>query len=170
MLTKRLASVAVLALILSSCSSAGPQEAEIEMIETAPMEDGTFTATGAAVDDGIICAQGIARLVGATDAETGEPASETSTVVLVDTAFVCGDGSGEFHLAVEVSSTLDDWLPAIESGELFDDGEWTVSQTTGDYAKLTGNGARAWQVMEAGVAPWDGGSIRSVYTGVFEAS
>lgn len=170
MRTKRMTSVAVLALILSSCSSTGPQEAEIEMIESAPMEDGRFTATGAAVDDGIICAEGTGRIVGATDAETGQPANETSTVVLVDTAFACSDGSGEFHLEVEVSSTFEDWLPAVESGELFDDGKWTVSRATGDYESLAGDGARAWQVVEAGVAPWDGGSVRSVFTGVFETS
>lgn len=170
MRTKRLTSVAVLVLTLSSCSSTGPQEAEIEMIDNPALGESEFTATGAAVDDGIICAKGTAGIVGATDAETGQPANETTTAVLVDTAFVCRDGSGEFHLEVEVTSTEDDWWPVIESGELFDDGNWTVSQSTGDYEQLKGDGARAWQVTEAGVAPWDGGSVRSVFSGVFEVS
>ncbi|MEN8114495.1 MAG: hypothetical protein ABFS21_08910 [Actinomycetota bacterium] len=86
---------------------------------------GTFTATGPAVDAGIVCAEG-------TIDYTNDPEPSTPGVLWRwEDIFTCGDGTGTFILGVD---------EYIESGGAMY-GVWNIVSGTGDYANANGGGA-----------------------------
>jgi hypothetical protein len=60
--------------MLGACSSAEPKGVTIEIVGAAPGEVAEFTATGPAVDDGVVCASGTTRLRAALGDEAAEAA------------------------------------------------------------------------------------------------
>ncbi len=89
--------------------------------------NGTFTATGAAVKEGIVCPNG--DVTQDSFKLTGYQ-SETVQIVQVINRFICGDGSGEFYVKLQVR--LDKF------GDHF---YWVVLGGTEAYANLHGTGS-----------------------------
>ncbi len=98
---------------------------------------GPFTATGQAVEDGLVCASGTTQDVSLTVAGNG-PKSRVNYQVLK--SFTCDDGTGIFTLKLQVRSDPD-------RGGTY---SWTVSGGTGDYLKLQGSGTGYGEPSEAG--------------------
>ena len=89
----------------------------------------TYTATGPAVDAGLICAEGTTEFIGG-------PFVENPMVLWRwEIEYTCGDGTGTFVLGSDlyIGSSLD------EGPEVF--GVWNIISGTGDYADLRGGGA-----------------------------
>ena len=86
---------------------------------------GNFAASGPAVDDGLICTAGHTTDHNWQNLGNGQE--------LLDTEFICDDGTGSFTLATELvgTSRSDAWTAV---------GTWTVLEGTGAYEALTGNG------------------------------
>lgn len=139
----RLLVVAVL--ILSSGCSDGSFGVEfIESPET------VFTAHGAAVDEGIVCAS-LSATPGTSETVEGDPLSDDEAAALMEAAstdegvaefqklvdFVCDDGSGEFTMRRHVRfdfSTFD-----FEGQHEI--GTWEIEHGDGSYAGLSGSGS-----------------------------
>jgi hypothetical protein len=89
---------------------------------------GTFTASGPAVDDGLICASGTVddtRLIFAG----GQ--SNRGAQIPVRKTFTCDDASGQIFVKIQVH------LDFATSTETF---SWVILGGTGDYADLNGSG------------------------------
>jgi hypothetical protein len=84
----------------------------------------TFVATGAAVDNGLVCAEGT---IGYTD--DPEP-TEPGVRLRWEDRYTCGDGSGTFLLGVD--EYIDDGVAMY--------GVWNIVSGTGDYTALNGGG------------------------------
>jgi hypothetical protein len=91
-------------------------------------EEGTFSATGAAVDDGLICPDGTTLDV---HREAGSGSREISQIV-----YTCDDGSGTF--TIESEYTLRPFPNLVEES-----GAWIIWEGTGSgaYEQLSGSGA-----------------------------
>lgn len=156
-------SFAVFALIVAACgddddtgteatsTSAAPAESEMTITVTEPPgEDGPFVASGAAVDEGTVCAAGATETVSVTD-DKGQPApwSPEPENLLVEKQFTCDDGSGAFTLEIAQPAYSDEHQAAIEAGEVMGEGEetWEVLSGTDAYSTLTGEGVRSWQKL-----------------------
>ncbi len=88
---------------------------------------GNFTATGEAVDAGIVCPTGdvIHVYFKATGYQSG-----TVQIIQIIKRFICDDGSGDFDVKLQVR--LD------QSGDHF---TWDILGGTGAYANLNGTGS-----------------------------
>ena len=85
----------------------------------------TFTATGPAVDAGLVCAEGTINY-------TEDPGTDTPGVILRwEDEYTCDDGTGTFLLGVDVYIQ--------EAVGMF--GAWSIVTGTGNYADLQGGGA-----------------------------
>jgi hypothetical protein len=89
---------------------------------------GDFTATGSAVDSGLVCASGT---VVDTGIVFGGFQSGRSAQILVRKTFTCADGSGTFFVKIQVHL---DFETETESFT------WVVLGGTGDYESLRGSG------------------------------
>ena len=103
----------LLVLSVSACSSASsePMEAEVEIFRLGMvgMTSEGFTASGPAVDEGIICSGGDWRWMGNENPE-GEQMTELEFAqaqakqepfdLVVTTEMICADGSGTFIMEV----------------------------------------------------------------------
>ena len=89
---------------------------------------GDFSASGSAVDSGLVCASGN---VVDTGIVFGGFQSGSSAQILVRKTFTCGDGSGSFFVKIQVH------LDFETSTEVF---TWAVMGGTGDYENLRGSG------------------------------
>ena len=105
---------------------------------------GSFTATGAAVDDGIMCPFGdTIDVFGRVTAFQ----SQTGVSIQVVKQFTCDDGSGDFLVKLQVR--ID------RRGDNF---RWNVLSGTGDYEHLHGTGS--------GVGLYgDGSFVLDIYDG-----
>ncbi len=116
-----------------------------------PGEDGLFTASGMAVDEGVVCSAGQTMTVSVTDDE-GQPPPWTPEPenLLVEMQFACEDGSGQFTMLIAQPAYSDDDTAAIEAGELMGEGEetWEILSGTDDYTTLGGEGTRTWRQVE----------------------
>ena len=93
--------------------------------------DGTFTATGPAVAEGLVCA------TGETYPMRGNATGWQSNRVVnfhVVKEFVCDDGSGSFFVKLEVHY-------AFVTTPDHSDFNWTIKGGTGDYENLHGSGS-----------------------------
>ncbi len=90
---------------------------------------GPFTATGVAVNRGVVCADGWTIDVGVTVTGANNRSGGATYHVLKD--FVCNDGSGSFLLKFEVRA--DDSRSRPYS--------WMVAGGTGAYSHLAGSGS-----------------------------
>jgi len=90
---------------------------------------GDFHATGAAVDQGVICASGT---VVDTRIQFGGFQSDRGVQIPVRKSFACTDGSGTIQIKIQVH------LDFATNTETF---SWVVLSGTGDYAGLNGAGS-----------------------------
>jgi hypothetical protein len=102
-------------------------EADIEFVGGVGSASGPFVATGAAVDDGLICSSGNAVSV-SSKVSGGE--GNTGFNVQVIYLFTCDDFSGEFYIKLQVR--ID------HNGDNFN---WNIVGGTGEYEKLHGTGS-----------------------------
>jgi len=101
-----------------------PDALAVYLIEHHPT--GTFTATGPAVDAGLVCPEG-------TIGYTPNPDVDTPGVIWRwEDELTCGDGTGTFLLGVNVY--IEDSAPMYF-------GAWNIVTGTGNYAELQGGGA-----------------------------
>ncbi len=90
---------------------------------------GDFHATGAAVDQGVICASGT---VVDTRIQFGGFQSNRGVQIPVRKSFTCADGSGTIQIKIQVH------LDFATNTETF---SWVVLSGTGDYEGLNGAGS-----------------------------
>ena len=145
---RRLLVIAVaLGLVLAACSSDGPLAVEIVHDMQPPQHP--FTASGAAVDEGLVCGAGV-FMEAPMENLAGDPIEFEEWVQLFDAAVEsrgvaeaidhkhldCGDGSGSItvieHVRIDFASG--DW----GSGK-WETGTWTVTGTEA-YDSLSGSG------------------------------
>ena len=93
-------------------------------VELTGYDNGTFSATGPAVDDGVICTSGTLKFL-------GNPDAHPAAVFRWENLHTCDDGSGTFILGVEV-------FHEDVSGRIT--GVWDISSGTDSYVGLTGGG------------------------------
>lgn len=87
-------------------------------------DSGTFTASGPAVEAGLVCPEGTIDL---WTFDSGLATWRT------EVRHTCADGSGTFHLNFDLQ-------PAYVDGTYIETGSWTVAYGTDAYAELTGSG------------------------------
>ena len=142
----------VLVIVLSVApgfASSPPAAVQFE-VETTFGSDGApsfgpFTATGPAVDQGLVCPNG--DTIDVFGKVSGFQSAKGGLNFQVVKQFTCGDGSGEFFVKLQVRV---DWR-----GDNFN---WTITGGTGQYEDLHGTG----QGIGLNVVP-DG--VLDVYTG-----
>jgi hypothetical protein len=153
--------VAVGVVVLAGCSSSGDDGAAVEIgVDMAPTETSAFTASGAAVDDGLVCDAGQTLPGGEVQTADGQPSSDEEFGQAFDEAlasegvveavffvgFECADDaqlSGSFTMQQTVRidfSEID--TAAFRAGELdqMPGGTWEITDGTGDVAGLSGGG------------------------------
>lgn len=126
----------LVALVVPSTAAAAGPPLDIEMVApTVPgppgLPDGSFTATGPAVADGLVCESG------ETIALDGNASGWQSNRVVnfhVLKEFVCDDGSGTFFVQLQAHWN---WVTTPEYNEF----TWTIKGGTGDYEDLHGSGS-----------------------------
>ena len=141
----------VLALVLSvsPVMAAPPQSVHIEAYEEIgdPSFPGPFTASGAAVASGLLCASG--TVIDTSNVASGPPGG-TFVILNVDKHFTCGDGSGTFDIHMVV------YLDLITH---YTTANWRITGGTGAYASLHGRGTLEGVPVVAGF------SINDYYDG-----
>lgn len=158
----RFSRIALLALLLmalvapSTAAAAGPP-LDIEMVVPTVfpdpgLPDGTFTATGPAVVDGLVCGSGITWLL---DGNATGWQSNRLINFHVEKEFVCDDGSGSFFVKLEAHY---DFVTTPEYNEF----NWTIKGGTGDYEGLHGSGSGLGLYADPATPP-DG--VLDVYDG-----
>jgi len=132
---KRVLAALVVVLVLAATGSlvwaaTPPLDVEFEVPTTIPdgggPSFGPFTATGPAVDAGIVCASG--DTIDVFGKASGFQ-SQTGVNVQVVKLFTCDDGSGDF--LVKLQARIDN------KGDNFN---WNILGGTGSYDKLHGTG------------------------------
>ena len=160
--------IAIAALVAVSCGGDDETSAAEFQIERDLFGETTdFSATGAAVDDGLLCPAGESVYLQTLYSETGIPETETTPpeqgdVMWVEVEFTCADDSGDFILRAEVTVDDEDLDAAIASGELSSGAPLTVLSGSGDYEDLVVDGVRQVQVATPGTVE-DG--VSDVYSG-----
>jgi len=117
--------------VIGPASAASPQQVRIVSHMNFNPDGpnfGDFTATGSAVDSGLVCASGTVLDTGIV---FGGFQSGRSVQILVRKTFTCADGSGTFFVKIQVHLDLE------TSTETF---SWVVMGGTGDYTNLRGSG------------------------------
>ncbi len=118
---------AVIALVVVPLVPAGATApADVEIV--VPGFDGPFTATGAAVDDGVVCGEGE---VVTTFVKGAGFQSDFAVNLTVGKDFACDDGSGTFSAKLQVRIVF-------AEGVTF---RWVITGGTGDYEDLRGAGS-----------------------------
>ena len=131
-LSMLLITIIIMILILSVVpvsASSPPLEVMFEVPTVIPPGGGpfgTFTATGPAVDEGLVCPSG--DTIAEFEKVNGEQSNKGFNVQ-VTYVFTCDDGSGQFYVKLQVR--ID------QKGDNFN---WTILGGNGDYEKLHGTG------------------------------
>ena len=123
----RVAGAAVaLLLMLPAVPAAATPPSEAEIV--VPGFAGTFTATGPAVDDSVICGSGE---VADTYVKGAGFQSGRGFNLTVGKQFTCADGSGTFDAKLQVRIDF-------ARGVMF---HWVITEGSGDYVDLHGTGS-----------------------------
>jgi hypothetical protein len=125
-------------------------------------DDGSFSASGSAVDAGVVCGEGtIDTITISKDPMTGRfpPGGEYSDryAAVEEQTLTCADGSGAIVVAVNVNQSQ------LMSGFMFT-GEWVVVAGTGDHERVAGRGD-----VDGGCDP-DRSNCSHEYTGRLDLS
>jgi hypothetical protein len=138
---------AVCVFLVASCSST-ESELSVEIVDTVrPDQSGaTFTASGEAVEEGVVCAAGESLWLGNL-AVDGEPLSDEAMnelytsgdaySIVVQHEYVCDDGSGSFML--DATPVIDPSLEETQDAPVASS-SWVITGGTGPYESLTGSG------------------------------
>ena len=118
--------ITVMMVLALPAGATSPSEVDIA-VETQFGPPGPFSASGPAVDDGVVCAEGI--VVDASGKVTGFSPNGFNFQGVKH--FICEDGSGEFF--VNLQARID-----FRKGTTF---QWNVLRGTGDYEDLHGAGS-----------------------------
>lgn len=113
-------------------------EVQTSFIDGGPLSGGPFTASGPAVDAGLVCAAG-----DATDNDLPQAAgyqSERGINLLIVKHFSCADVSGDFWIKLQVRIDA--------RGDTF---TWAIVDGTGDYERLRGTGSGTGEPASYGV-------------------
>lgn len=132
---RKLSMLLVIALILllaaaPAAASSPPLNVVFEVVTLFPPEGptyGPFTASGPAVDAGIVCPSGDTI---DTFGKASGYQSQTGVNFQVIKLFACDDGSGEFYVKLQVRIDA--------KGDNF---RWTIVDGSGAYEKLHGTGS-----------------------------
>jgi hypothetical protein len=138
--------VAALAAPTAPAGATPPSGVEIEA-DTLLAGTGTFTATGAAVDDGVLCASGDTLDVFGKRSGMGPKGFNVQVVK----EFTCADGSGSFLVKLQVK--------VFSAGPVLSSFNWVVMDGDGAYSDLHGSGDGV------GLPPNPGFDILDVYAG-----
>lgn len=124
----KMAAVALMVLALAVVPAGATPPADVEIaVESSLLGDpGPFMASGPAVDDGVVCAEGI--VVDASGQVNGFSPNGFNFQGVKH--FICDDGSGEFF--VNLQARID-----FRKGTTFN---WNVLSGTGGYESLHGAG------------------------------
>lgn len=119
-----------MALPIAPAGATPPLAVEFEVPTT--FAGGTFTATGPAVDDGLMCDVGVTEdlQVKASGFQSG-----TRVNLQVLKLFTCDDGSGDFLVKLQVRLVFGDEGPPTSNNF-----NWYIMGGTGDYEDLHGTG------------------------------
>ena len=142
-----LVSILSIVLPIPAVMAAAPLDVHIEVLATIDPTPDPFTATGSAVDAGLLCATGYQDEL---SFNVSGPPGGNFRILRVVKRFVCDDGSGTFDLRLVAR------LDFINHNTT---GHWNVIGGTGDYARLHGNG----KLIGIPIEP--GSSILDVYDG-----
>ena len=137
-----LLAVVLLAMNVSLVFAAQPLAIHIEVLETIAGGTEPFIASGAAVDDGLVCATGTVVETAATSKETNGP----YTKLWITKRFDCSDGSGTFDV---------DMVVKLNKSTGTTTANWKVVAGTGNYANLKGNGKLLGTPVVLGVTIFD---------------
>jgi len=119
--------IAVMMALALPAGATSPSEVFIEVETSLLGGPGPFVASGSAVDDGLVCTEGM--VVDASGKVTGFSPNGFNFQAVKH--FICGDGSGEFF--VNLQARID-----FRKGITF---QWNVLSGTGDYEDLSGAGS-----------------------------
>lgn len=136
-------------LLVAGAAPAGatpPSNVEIEA-DSLFAGTGVFTASGPAVDDGVICASGDTVDVFSKASGNGSKGFNLQVIKL----FTCDDESGSFLVKLQVKVFL--------AGPLLSSFNWVVTGGDGVYTDLHGSG------NGIGLPPNSGFDILDIYTG-----
>ena len=135
-----LTAVLMLAVNVSIVFAAPPKALHIEVLEFIGPGTETFTATGAAVDDGLVCATGFVSDVGTTVGNPNGPFQ----MIWTTKHFDCGDGTFDMKLIIKLDLATNNTTA-----------KWRVTGGTGAYAGLKGNGTLVGTAVTPGVSIYD---------------
>ncbi len=129
------AAILTLAVFISPAAASTPLNVTI-LSDMSAWPNGTFEASGPAVDAGFICPAGTV-----VDASASTAGGQGAVLVLfVHKQFVCSDGSGSFEMNLNV---------LIGSNGTF--ARWLIVSGSGDYASLSGEGNVSATYTESGL-------------------
>ena len=138
-----LAGIFLLAVSVSTVVAVPPAPLHIEVLEypgdSAPVP---FTASGAAVDAGLVCAAGTVVDVSVTSNDPSGPFQ----ILQVLKRFTCGDGSGTFDIKMVVKLDLATHDTTAR---------WQIAGGTGVYAGLKGQGSLIGMSIVPGISIQD---------------
>jgi len=136
---------------IAPVAAAAPQPVTIVVVNTFadPPPFGSFTASGSAVDSGLMCPSG--TTIDTADEFAGGQ-SNRKLQILVLKEFTCADGSGTFLIKMQVHIDF-------ATGETF---TWVVLNGTGHYAHLHGSGPGATESLPSDD---DGDHNQNTYSG-----
>ena len=119
-----MATVLLTGLVAAPAGATSPGDVEIVV----PGFEGPFVATGAAVDEGVVCGSGdvVTTFTKAAGFQSGFAVNLT-----VGKKFTCDDGSGTFSAKLQVRINF-------AQGVAF---RWVITGGTGDYEDLHGEGS-----------------------------
>lgn len=150
--------VAAAALLAASCGGSETTEATflIEGQPHSPEQPVTgFTASGQAVEEGMLCETGDLTWTQTLHADTGLPETpedppRDGEVLWVDFEVSCGDGTGDFLLRVDATVDFAELDSIVETAAMSTDHPFAMLEGKGDYADVTADGMRSWSFETAG--------------------
>ncbi len=142
-----LAVALAVAMAMALPAGATPPSAVTIEVDTLFAGTGTFTATGPAVDDGVVCATGETFDVFGKVSGMGKKGVNIQVVK----EFTCDDDSGSFFVKLQVK--------VFFAGPVLSSFNWVVTEGDGAYEDLHGSGSGD------GLPPNTGFDILDVYEG-----
>lgn len=139
-----LAAALIFVLSFSGAFAAAPLTLHMEVLDVIGGSGEAFTASGPAVDDGLVCASGTVDDISIVP----HGGSGSFTILDVQKRFYCGDGTFDIFMIVRLNNTT---LETVAS--------WQLGAGTGNYAGLRGGGQLVGTPVNPGV------TILDVYDG-----
>lgn len=133
----------ILTVFTTVVAAAPPSAVHLEVSELIGSSGEPFTASGEAVDAGILCPSGTVDDLSVV--AKGSP-SAPYTILLVNKVFNCGDESGTFDVQLTVR---------LDNSTHYTTASWRLVGGTQAYAGLHGNGKLAGTPIVPGISIYD---------------